>query len=199
MFITYNKQEEAPPAPGPDPKFSVWGYVRFISSTQFNLHFSWIFLAFCFEIWRLHCSPKPGKLHLFLSSPKIIIRKLCTVELLAQILSGAFAIAEERHLKHCLCVLSSVFEEMTSLFRAEDSHTSAIWDIYLIILKTLILCSYPETTVFNLTNKQGKIFSSWGDVYLFMLINENKVSSGSFHLKLTKNQLKVAGELKEFR
>lgn len=84
-------------------------------------------------------------------------------------------------------------------FRAEDSHTSAIWDISLIILKALILCSYPETTVFNLTNKQGKIFSSWGDVYLFMLINENKVSSGTFHLKLTKNQLKVAGELKEFR
>lgn len=165
---------------------------------QFSLHFIWIFLPSCFEIWRLHCSTKPGKLHLFLSSPKIIIRKLCTVELLDQILSGAFAIVKEKHLKHCLCILSSVFEEMTSFFSAEVSHISVIWDIYLIIFKTLILCSCPKPTVFNLTNKQRKIFSSWGDVYLFMLINENKVSSGTFHLKLTKNQLKVAGKLKEF-
>lgn len=130
--------------------------------------------------------------------PNIIIQNLCTAELLNQTLPEAFVVAKEKHLKHCLCILSSVFEEMTRFFSAEDTHTSEIWDIYLIIFKSFILCSYPQTTVSNLTNKQGNIFSSWRDVYLFMLINENKVLSGIFHLKLTKNQLKVSGELKEF-
>lgn len=55
---------------------------------------------------------KPGKLHLFLCSPKIIIQKLCITELLDQIPSGAFGIAKQKHLKHRLHILPSVFEEM---------------------------------------------------------------------------------------
>jgi len=114
IFVHYLQQTRR--STPPNPKFSVWGYVSFLSPMQFNPHFGWTFLPSCFETWRLYCSTKPGKLNLFLSCPKIIIRKLCTVELLDQITSGAFAIAKERHFKHCQCILSSVFEEMTSFF-----------------------------------------------------------------------------------
>lgn len=120
---------------------------------------------------------------------------------------------------HCWITWSNSFRSICNCwgkaFKTLSAHSiKCVWrnDKVFLVQKTLTLlqsgtsislflnplCSYPKTTVFNLTNKQGKIFSSWEDVYLFMLINENKVSSGTFHLKLTKNQLKVAGELKDF-
>lgn len=77
-------------------------------------------------------------------STKIIIWKLCTVELLDQILSEAFAIAKQNNLKHCLHILSSVFEEMTSFLVQKNLILQQSGTAISLFLKTLFFVDIPN-------------------------------------------------------